>query len=211
MEFKEGTPVYTAEGQKVGDIERFVLDPSAQQIIGLVVRKGLLLTVDRVIPIKMVGTAEEDRVVLYADAGDPEDFPPFEETHYISPDESEVTEVYQQQFFYPVYYYPPVGTPVMHDPGFFGPRPAVKERHIPEGTVPVKEGAKVITRDGVHVGDVERVFTDAKSDKITHFSISQGMLFKEEKLVPANWVDTANEEDLQLAVGKPTLERLGKI
>jgi hypothetical protein len=35
------------------------------------------------------------------------------------------------------------------------------ERQIPEGTVALEEGAKVIGSDGEHVGKIERIFTDS--------------------------------------------------
>jgi len=215
MQFKEGTTVYTNDGEKVGDIERFILDPRGQQIIGLVVREGFLFTTDKVIPVNMVRTADAEKVVLYATVGDPESFPEFEEVHYVTPDTSDLSEEYTATNNFPLYYYPPYASA----PGWYGggfphpetvsPQVPVKERNIPAGTVPIKEGANVISRDGEHVGDVERVFTDSKSDEITHFAIAQGLLFKEEKLLPSIWVETAREDEVHLAVGSKTLEKLG--
>ena len=58
------------------------------------------------------------------------------------------------------------------------------DRNIPEGTIALKEGAKVVTSDDKHVGNVERVFVDASADKATHFLITQGVFFKARKVVP---------------------------
>lgn len=206
MQFKEGAPVYTADGQKVGDIERFILDPRARQIIGLVVRKGFFFTEDKVIPINMVGTADPERVTLYADAGEPKNFPTFEETHYLPPASSEVQSYYEQRYTNPLYYRPPLDTVAWYG-GVY--RVPVKERNIPEGTVPVKEGASVMSLDGEHIGDVKRIYTDAKSDEITHFKVTEGLLFPEEKYLPAEWVQNAHENRIQLAVSSKTLEKLG--
>lgn len=206
MQFKEGTTVYTHDEQKVGDIERFILDPRGQKIVGLVVRKGFLLTEDKVIPTNMVGTADADKVMLYADAGDPDNFPVFEETQYITPDESELEDEYSVSF--PLYFYPLHGGTGWHNAyPVVMPQP-VKERNIPSGTVPVKEGANVISSDGEHIGDVERVMTENKTDQITHFIISQGLFFKDEKVLPSRWVETARENELHLAVNTKTLKKL---
>jgi uncharacterized protein YrrD len=58
------------------------------------------------------------------------------------------------------------------------------------------------------VGDVERLYVDAESNKTTHFLISQGMLFKDRKLVPAHWVRTVEEDRVYLVVSSRLLERL---
>ncbi|MFN8447928.1 MAG: PRC-barrel domain-containing protein [Anaerolineae bacterium] len=41
MQFKQGTHVYTSDNQDVGTIDRVVLDPQNDEVVGLVVRKGL--------------------------------------------------------------------------------------------------------------------------------------------------------------------------
>lgn len=210
MEFKEGTTVYTNDGETVGKVERFVLDPGSRKIIGLVLRKGFLFTEDKVIPISSIATATEDRVNLKPTEGGWDDFPLFEETHYLSPEETEL-KGYTQPYHDPLYYYPPAGSMMWYG-GVMAPvgptAPAVKERNIPEESVPLTEGANVVSRDGDHVGDVKRVMTDGQSRKVTHFAISQGIIFKEEKIIPINWVDSISEDEVHLAVGTKQLERL---
>jgi uncharacterized protein YrrD len=211
MEFKEGTSVYTADGDKIGDIQRFVLNPSQRKIIGLVVEKGFFFPEDRVVPTAAVNEATEERVTL-KDEGDPEDFPRFEERYYVSPDEAELTGQYGRTFNYPVYYYPPMGTTVWGYP-MYPPRaqPSVVERNIPEESVAIAEGANVYSQDGEHVGDVARVHTDEQSREVTHIIISQGLLFTDEKPVPVHWVESVGEHEVYLGVGKKSLERLPEL
>ncbi len=85
---------------------------------------------------------------------------------------------------------------------------AETERNIPEGTVPLKEGAHVISSDGQHVGNVEKVLTDSAADRATHFIISQGLLFKAHKLVPTTWVGEISEDQVRLRVDAELLEDL---
>ena len=209
MQFKEGTPVYTADGDKVGDIERFVLDPRAKQITGLVVRKGFLFTEDKVVPIDSVASTSEDRVVLHSHAGDADSFPIFEEMHYLTPDEIELRDGYRQRFVGPVYHFPPIGIAPWYGVGVdTAPTVPITERNIPEESVPLRTGAKVISRDGEHVGDIEEIYTGAGSGEITHFAITQGLLFKDRKVLPASWVSLAEEDRVHLAVGTKTLEHM---
>ena len=44
MQFKENARVITAGGQKVGRIDRVVLDPKSKELTHLVVKKGFLFT-----------------------------------------------------------------------------------------------------------------------------------------------------------------------
>ena len=105
------------------------------------------------------------------------------------------------------YWYPPqgyIGYPI----GYYGLPPMETVRNIPEDTVPLKEGTDIISSDGEHVGDVERLFVEPGSNKATHFVISQGVFFKDRKLVPAHWVRSIDEDTIQLSVTAQVLEQL---
>jgi len=212
MELKEGTAVFTSSGEQVGKINRFVLDPASNEITHIVVEKGWLLPTDKVIPIAMIDTATEERVVLNQDVRDFDDLPPFEETHFVELSEADTIPAgYPAYRYAPAYYwYPPSG--YMGYPAFgaeyYGWPPAVTTRNIPADTVPLKEGADVMSSDGQHVGKVERVFVDADSHRATHFLISQGTLLKERKLIPAHWINSVEEDKVHLTVPTRLLERL---
>lgn len=104
-------------------------------------------------------------------------------------------------------WYPPngyAGNPV----GYYGWPYTEKTRNIPQGTVPLKEGTDVISSDDKHVGDVERVIFDPDLNRATHLIISQGLLFKDRKLVPAHWVRPAEDDKIHLSVSSEMLEDL---
>jgi hypothetical protein len=84
----------------------------------------------------------------------------------------------------------------------------ITERNLPERTVALEEGAKVVSADDEHVGDIEQVLTDPQSDRVTHFIIKEGLLLKERKLIPTHWVSRLTEDRVKLAVGSDLLERL---
>lgn len=214
MELKEGTSVFTTGGEEVGQINRVILDPATNEVTHVVVQKGWLFTEDKVVPIDMVGSATEDKVLLQENAGEFDKLPAFEETHYIGLGEEEYrpgTNLPVSGRYAPAYYwYPPsgyIGYPG-YGPGFYGGRPMVTTRNIPEDTIPIREGTDVMSADDEHVGEVERIFMDADSNQATHFVISQGLLFKDRKLVPTYWVTSVDEDKVHLSVNSRLLERL---
>jgi uncharacterized protein YrrD len=208
VKLKEGANVFTWDGEKVGSIDRVVLDPNTKEVTHLVVQKGFLFTTDKVVPISLIGPVTEDRVTLREGVGDLEALPDFEEKHYIPTTQIEGRKAPSASYVRPLYWYPPVslnwgvaGHPI--------PSYVVRtERHIPGGTVALEEGAKVVSSDGEHVGDVEAVLTDPEQDRATHLLISRGLLLKEEKLVPTTWVSTVSEDRVHLALGSHVLDQL---
>lgn len=217
MRFEQGADVYTAQGDKVGEIDRVVIDPKTDEITHVVVKKGFLLTVDKVVPVSLIGPTIDDHVTLRETAGDLETLPNFEETHYVLLGEEEEQEVVAQGQAHRLYWYPPTRTAWWRTGGYLGypglfhsiPPYVVKtERNIPDGTVALKEGAKVISADDEHVGNVETVLTDPVENRVTHLVISKGLLLKERKLVPTSWVSIVMSDEVHLAVGSHVIEGL---
>ncbi len=218
MQFKQGADVFTADGQKVGEIERVVIDPKTDEVTHVVVEKGFLLPVDKVVPISLIGPASEDRVTLRENAGDLEALPDFEEKHYVWMDDANLRKTTEQKYSRPLYWYPPVRTTWWRSGGYLGypgpfgytvpPYVVQTERNIPRGTVALKEGAKVISKDGEHMGDIDAVLTDPEEDRATHLVISQGLLLKERKLVPTSWIAQVMSDEVHLAVESRLIERL---
>jgi uncharacterized protein YrrD len=212
VQFREGTNVFTSEGQKVGEVDRVVIDPETKEVTHVVVQKGFLLTTDKVVPVSLIGAATEDRVTLREDAGDLEALPEFEVKYYVPIGEAEMHRKLEPGYVPSFYLYPPAGVSWWNTPGGYPIPPYVveTERHVPEGTVPLREGAEVVSIDGDHVGDVEAVLTDPEEDRATHLLISQGLLLKENKLVPTTWVSTVLEDEVHLMVGSDLLKRLAE-
>ncbi|HEY3474542.1 MAG TPA: PRC-barrel domain-containing protein [Anaerolineales bacterium] len=231
LELREGAGVFTPGDEQVGKVSGFVLDPATNEVTHLVVQKGWLLPEDKVVPFDMVTSATEDKVILNEGMESFDELPAFEETHFIKTrqadapepdDRSPLEETTRTETaepgviragrpghsYNPAYYwYPPhgyVGYPV----GYYGWPPMEKVRNIPEDTISLKEGTDVISSDGEHVGDVERLLVDPGSNKATHFVISQGVFFKDRKLVPAHWVRSVGEHDVHLSVTARLLEQL---
>ena len=80
MQFRNNTAVFTSDDREVGKIDRVVLDPRTKEVTHVVIRKGLLSTEDKVVPIDQIAEAGEKQVVLRQDINF-ETLPDFEENH----------------------------------------------------------------------------------------------------------------------------------
>ncbi len=215
MQFIEGAKVVTAQGETVGHIDRVVLDPKTKTVTHVVVRKGFLLHSDKVLPIDQVAQADEDQITLDPDATNLADLPDFEEKHYVSVESDargQSPEFEGEHLASPYYWNPPVGLTQWGYPWFPSGPPVhyvtATQRNIPEGTVALEEGADVITADYKKVGSIERIFTDPKTERATHFLVSEGMIFKDKKLIPTWWVELVSDEAVYLTVPAEALEAL---
>jgi uncharacterized protein YrrD len=211
MQFREGAKVFSADGGRVGTVDGVVLEPDTKEVTDLLVRKGFLFQEDRVVPVSLVGPATEERVTLRQDADALDDLPVFEETRYVEADADAASGVRSEGWVRPLYWNPGIGAwwsaggvVAYAKPPFVGET----EKNIPEGTVALKVGAKVIGSDGEEVGDVEQVFTEPLEDRATHLLISEGLLLKKKKLVPTRWVSHVLESEVHLSVASTTVERL---
>jgi uncharacterized protein YrrD len=226
MQFHNNAKVQTAGGDTVGRVDRVVMDPRTQEVTHLVVRKGTIFTEDKVLPRQFIASTTEDTVTLSAEAGDLAQLPKFEDQHYVMLDGNggEPVRAAERQAAVAdaavpalLWYPPALG-------GFTGPAPVLAspyaatamepryvtqvDRNIPENTVALKEGAKVVAADGEHVGDVERVILGRDNSHVTHLLISQGVLFKSHKPIPVAWIGEVMDKEVHLAVGADVLKRL---
>jgi uncharacterized protein YrrD len=220
MQFKQGVNVRMADGTSVGQLERVVVDPRTKEINYLIVRKGAFFTTDRVVPLTLVAQADENEIALRADAGDLEQLPPFEERYYVPADSDTIAPA--TGYAPTMYAYPPLsggemgGMASMTLPGqshrgaLTVPEPVVEQtqRAIPEDNVAIRAGARVVAAGGEQIGSVEQVLTSPHADQVSHFVVSQGLLFKDRKLIPVGWVQDIGEEQVTLAVDAGFVSRL---
>jgi uncharacterized protein YrrD len=203
MQFTEGATVVTASGEKVGTIDRVVLDPGSKEVSHLVVKKGFLFSEDKVVPMSLVGPASAEKVILRESAGDLEALPDFEEAHYVATGPQHDTVPGSVHWARPLYVYPPVGAALVaaRNTDQLEPHYVSKtKQNIPEGTIALEEGAKVFSSDGEHIGDIERIFTEPQENQATHLLISEGLILKDRKLIPTRWMRRVLEDRVHLSV-----------
>ncbi len=209
MQFKEGAGVYTADDEKVGKIDRIVLDPDTKEVTHVVVQKGFLFTDDKLVPMTSLRTVTSDRITLNTNKDDLEEYPDFEESHYLTAEDAIPPATGNTNPIYPFYHYPPLGTGWVNAPGVYTGSLYVKktEKNIPEGSVAIDEGTNVVSSDGEDIGEVARVYADV-DNHATHVLVSEGLFLKEKKLIPTTWIKRMTENKIRLAVDSKLLERL---
>jgi sporulation protein YlmC with PRC-barrel domain len=209
MRFEKGMDVLTVEGEKIGTLNRVVIDAKTRDVTDIVVDRGGLTPGEKVIPIGLVDLETEDRIQLRETNQEVDDFLDYEITHYVPIDRAD--GAYENV---PVsYWYPPTNVQHLNGGGmlpYAGPEHVARtESSIPQGRVTISQGAEVFSSDDKHLGDVEQVIVDSESNRLTHFVIGKGFLLKEHKLAPAHWVDRVSDDDkVYLSVGADLFDRL---
>jgi len=210
MQFKSGAGVITVDGKRVGRIKRVIMTPRSQEVTGLVVERGFLFTVDRVLPLNWVAhTDDNGDVILYEDKADFDGLPEYEEKLYIPRDEAEPGD--QIDFAEAVYYYgsPRYGVGYAYPPeAALAPRYVTRTvENIPDGTVALDIGSDVFSTDDQNVGHVEEVIT-TDTGEATHFLVAKGLFFQARKLIPTDWIARVEEKRVLLSVPARLLNRL---
>lgn len=209
IQFQKGADVLNEKGEEIGLLERVVLNPETRVVTGLVVRTGTFLgRKEKVVSMDMVVEATGHLVVLRDDKSALDKLPPFEEKQLVF--DIETGRPRSSAQLPPVIYGYPGGAP-LDLPKNAENLVTWTVQNIPEGTVAMKEGARVIADEGRHIGIVESVLADPVADQITHFRISSGLLSKETKLIPIQWVKTVGEDEVRLKVKKDLLEETDDI
>jgi uncharacterized protein YrrD len=193
----------TLDGKEAGQIERVVIDPKTNEITHLVIRRGLLQKVDKVVPITAITSGHEGTLTLHLQSDQWEFLPDFEEERYVLAEDGRGGETPTAVLSYPPY---PSGVAGIstYGPKYF----AETHLNIPDETVALKEGAKVIARDHKEVGHVAQVLASTPDDRVTHFLIVKGLLVKEQRLIPVGWVERLADDEVYLAIDSSMVERL---
>ena len=202
----EGTPIESADGDYLGEIDRLVIDPSGRQVTHVVVRKGIFFPSDKVIPVDVIEHADESTVRL-RDTVDTDQLPPFEEAHYVELDEVTSQSVGRADIRTYAWAYPLTPAPAFpHYPVYPRERQYEVERNVPDNSAVIEPGAHVITEDGQDIGTIREVRTDHHGT-LSHVLVDPGWL-KSETLIPAHWISEVTEDTVQIGMGAETLKSI---
>ena len=210
MKLKKGADVFSSVGEKIGSLDRVVLNPETKEVTHLVVEKGVLFTTNKVIPIEYVNMEVGDRITLEKTAEELKVLPSYDPHTYINLDKTDYPD--EEQNLEAIYWYPPLHYPWWTTGGVSSwyPKPVyVKaENVIPEDTIALEEGAKVVSKDGKHIGNVKQVIVESDEYRATHIVVGEGFLLKEQKLVPTLWITDVDEDQVTLSVSSGLFDRL---
>lgn len=205
LELSVDTKIQTADGEKLGEVDRFVVNPSRKEVTHVIVRRGALFTEERVVPISAL---HEENGVMKLRAGlDPAELPAFERGHYAEMGPSRLTPGSPNAL---VWAYPipsMVGFPAY--PSVPMGSEATVEENIPDGEVVMNEGEPVRSADGTEIGSVAEVSVNADGS-LSHIDVDPGF-FRSKRTIPSHWIDSVDAESVELAVGDDTLKELADL
>jgi uncharacterized protein YrrD len=202
LEIRPGAAV-KARDKKVGTVDRVVVAPGTGEVVALVVRKGLILRRDVVIPIEAVEDADELEVRLGINSEDVESLPEYRAEDFVSrpgdwrsPRDPSATETSDALFRRSD---PSAG----HDlrPAGSGQAPAA------QGGRPLRAGMKVACRDG-DVGRLDLVLVDPVSRRATYLVVRRGALLRRDTVVPIEWATQIESDRIYLDVPREMLDEL---
>lgn len=210
FKLNEGATVRNAQGDTLGKVDRFVLDPGSGKVTHLVVRQGLLFKEDKLVATDQVDTVEDGDPVLTADIA-PQDLPRFMTEHYVDAGEYNRTRLGWNFGTASIWRYPTVaaGMPAYPAaPAGIAPRPVrvTTERNVDDDAVVIGDDTPVLSTDGERVGEVTQVMVDDNGN-LSCLVIDTGIL-SGERVLPSHWIDSISEGSVKLAVEEKLLDEL---
>ncbi len=217
MEIELGKPVVSKDGDKVGTVDRLVLDADTKEIRQFLMKQGAILTEDRIVDMPLVARVDPDGTVhLDISTAMVNELPPFARERYIEPTDEQLEGI-------PIGWSgAATGAPLLLGPTYLGegydPRgpymepapmnpPVVEtETNLREDSIVIGEGTDVVGRDGDKVGTVDEVIYD-EDGNVAGFVVKAGTLFHHDVRIPADWVEAVTSDTVRLRVTADEAER----
>lgn len=188
------TRVCSADGQEIGKVKEVVVDPRSHEVVGLVIKQGLLFQDDRVIDVDLVASADDAGITLKVPAAEVgQESEEYQEGEYISLDGGDAEGLPTRVWVEPV---GPAASLV--PPGISGIALS-HDAPIPIDDVGLLHGSRVVAQGGEKVGTVTALVIGA-DHKLTHLVMAVGMTGAVTKLVPLSWVVDFEDNAVSLAV-----------
>lgn len=212
FELEEKAMVRSTSGEALGEIERYVIDPSSREVSHVVVKEGVIFTNHRLVPVDLIDHVDEEGPVLSADV-DPDQLEPFETEHYVPLDQVSRDRIDPRIGEASIWRYPTIAT------GYYPAYPGepipyrsipdttrVRETNVPDDRTVLDEDTPVESVEGEVIGRIVEVVVEedgALSHLIVDFDDLDG-----ERVVPGHWIDTIRDDRIILAVADPALQHL---
>ncbi len=210
MNIDLGMDVFGSDGEKVGTVERIVVDSNTKQIHKFIVHRGFLSSNHKLVDLDMVSSQDADGLRLDVTSDQVNELPDYVENRFVQiPDQDRDA----LPFMMPsaagagsyLYGAPNIGRGYEgSQDSFFDTAPSVapvieEQSNIPETDVMISEGTDVYGADGDKLGSVGEVLV-SNGGEISGFVVSKGLIFKKDVRVPIDWVESANGDEIRLNV-----------
>jgi len=217
-----GAKVKGQDDKALGTVKYLVANPQDNQMTHLIIETGELAHRQIVVDKKWVvqTTPDGKTVDLSLTEEQLKDMPNFREREYSATDGTYATANTPTVAAVPTgYLYPAINSAsvanTMNGQMAFSQglaeAPAnqayTEKMNVPENSLIIKEGAQVEARDG-NVGKVKKVNLNPENGQLDSFLVEKGFFFKDEYVVPMEYVETATDVRVDLNLTKNEMERL---
>lgn len=210
MRIDLGSDVFGSDGEKVGSVERIVVDSNTKEIHKFIVHRGFLTHNDKLVDIAMVSGQDDDGLRLDLTSDQVNELPDYVEERFVQvpeQDQSAMPFILPNAMGAGAYLYgaPNVGRGYEgSQDSFFDAAPSVapvieQQSNIPETDVMISEGTDVYGSDGDKVGSVGEILV-SNDGAINGFVVSKGLIFKKNVRIPIDWVESADGSKIRLSV-----------
>lgn len=228
MQIELGKDVIASDGEKLGTVDRLVLDAETNNLTKFVVQKGFFLPEDRIVDLEMVSGIDNDGVItLSVPSYDDRALPAFVEESFRVASDDELNylgyDIYTGAAPHSPVWFAPVASPVAPQPGnrtdeqykpgdepFFGGAHPVSgtvetRDNLPDDSFTIDTGTDVIGLDGDKVGEVDEVLA-TPDGQISGIVVKAGFIFKHDVKIPMQAVDQVGREQILLNITRDQAE-----
>ncbi len=205
MHIALGQTVLSNDGQKLGTIDRVVLNTVDNHVEQFIVHRGILLDDDKIVDRGSIDRVDEDRVYLTIDAAAARQLPRFEISFSATEMAAGYPEVipgpYQSMILFST---PPAGQTYLDHGSLFRLDPLEgtpdhPESSYREGGVLIGKGAEVFGSDDVKVGHVHEVEYDEDGALVT-VVVQMGLVRHHDITIDASAIARIGDEEIILNI-----------
>lgn len=206
MQIRIGAPVLAEDG-RAGRVEKIILHPSTNELVGIVAAHGWLPH-EVVIPAERLLGADEHGVRVRGTVEEIANLEPFALSQYVEPPEDWIppTDLDPAAGLY-LFPASPYAVGAFEGPATQPPPPAHEFEDLGEGDIEVSRVRPVYCRDG-EAGRVKRLVTEGASGRVSHLVVERGGLLRREVLVPIQYVVEIGHDAVRLSLSCEELDRL---
>jgi uncharacterized protein YrrD len=230
MRINLGAKVMTKDGQEIGKVDRFIVNPKSDRLGEFVVRKGFFVEHDILVPVDWVDASFGDHnneVHLMQTAEGVKQLPEFVEANYASAPDGLYPGLLGDPYLaydgggwlWPASQYEPApADPTAQSTAATAADgdssnivlPGLLDDALAEsrpGTVIISPGTDVKTRDGDKIGTVDDLVVDPKRGKVTEIIIKKGLINHKEVRIPTQFIEQIADDGVHVALDKERIER----
>ncbi len=195
-ELRIGSEVFSKEGKKAGELYRVVLDPETMEVTDLIVRKGLLMKKDRVVPVSLVDHLDEaGNVHLKIGLEELAQCREYREIEFTVPVKRDLVPAPYAQggaLYWQTYY-----QSLPREDYVLMTRERVKEG-VPQDHPVLRRGLPIFLKDGRKLGVLDHLVVERETGRIAYLAVRKGLLLRHSRLIPVEIIDSMDDEGIYL-------------